>query len=108
MKKLPALGAIAMLIASQTPAAAQDLEFMLANESSADLVEFNISSASSDDWEENLLEGGYLAPGYESGVLIADGLSTCIYDLRGVFADGSEVEDFGLDLCDLGGYTFTD
>lgn len=100
----PALALTLML----SPALAEDLEFMLSNESSADLVEFHVSPASSDDWEENLLEGGYLAPGYETGVVIADGLSTCIYDLRGGFEDGTSVEDFGLDLCDLGGYTFTD
>lgn len=96
----------AMLLA--TSALAEDLEFFLINESSADLVGFNVSSTASDSWEENLLEGGYLAPGYEIGVMIADGLTTCIYDVRGVFSDGSEAEDYGLDLCDLGSYTFTD
>ncbi|MTI03665.1 MULTISPECIES: hypothetical protein [Alphaproteobacteria] len=102
---------VAPLIAvalSATAAVAEDLEFLLINESSADLVEFNVSSASSDDWESNLLQGGYLAPDYEIGVLIADGLETCVYDIRGVFADGYTVEDYSLDLCDLGAYTFSD
>lgn len=107
MKRFLAAPAVAMLL-SLTPAHAEDLEFLLANESSEDLVEFNVSPASSDDWEENLLDGGYLAPGYEAGVVIADGLTTCVYDLRGGFADGTSVEDFGLNLCELGGYTFTD
>lgn len=87
------------------PAAAEDLSFLLVNESSADLVEFNVSEGSSSSWEENLLEGGILAPGYEIDVLIADGATTCI---RGRFSDGSEAEDFDLDLCDLGEYAFTD
>jgi len=108
MKKfLPAASAVALL-AFQLPAFAEDLDFLLANESSADLVEFNVSPASSGSWEENLLDGGYLAPGYEIGVLIADGATTCVYDIRGGFADGSEAEDYGLDLCELGEYTFTD
>ncbi|MEX0349946.1 MAG: hypothetical protein AB3N15_11030 [Paracoccaceae bacterium] len=96
------------LLAAQTPAHAQDMDFLLINNSSVDLVEFNLSDASSDDWEENMLAGGVLAPDYEIGVLVADGLSTCIYDLRGVFADGSEVEEYDLNLCDLREYTFED
>lgn len=91
-----------------TAASAEDLEFILVNETSADLVGFNVSAASSGDWEEDLLDNGYLAPDYEIGVLIADGLETCVYDIRGVFDDGTSVEDYNLDLCDLGEYTFTE
>ncbi len=90
------------------PAVAEDLEFILVNESGSDLVGFNVSAASSDAWEENLLEGGYLPPGNEIAVLIADGLTTCVYDIRGTFDDGFVLEDYGLDLCDLGEYAFTD
>lgn len=99
---------VTAILASYSPAMAEDLVFLLYNDSSSDLVGFNVSQASSDDWKEDLLAGGYLAPGYEIGVEIADGLTTCIYDIRGIFADGSEAEGFGLNLCDLGEYTFTD
>ena len=102
------LGAALAALTSASAAVAEDLEFFLINESSADLIGFNVSAASSDSWEDNLLEGGYLAPGYEIGVLIADGLETCVYDIRGQFSDGADFEDYGLDLCDLGSYTFTD
>jgi hypothetical protein len=102
------LGATLAALTFGSAALAEDLEFFLINESSADLIGFNVSAATSDAWEGNLLEGGYLAPGYEIGVVIADGLSTCVYDIRGQFSDGAEFEDYGLDLCDLGSYTFTD
>ncbi|MGR3759695.1 hypothetical protein ACUXV3_06120 [Roseobacteraceae bacterium NS-SX3] len=108
MRKILPAAPLLTILAFQTPALAEDLEFFLVNDSSADLVEFNVSPASSDRWEENLLQGGYLAPGYETGVLIADGATTCVYDIRGGFADGSEAEDYSLNLCDLGEYTFTD
>ena len=108
MKTFLTAASAAALLAFQAPAYAEDLEFLLVNDSSADLVEFNVSPASSNNWEGNLMEGGYLAPGYEIDVLIADGATTCVYDIRGSFADGSEAEDYGLDLCDLGEYTFID
>ncbi|MCG7521340.1 hypothetical protein [Ruegeria sp. Ofav3-42] len=106
--KMRAAAALTATVFMATSALADDLEFLVVNDSSADLVEFNVSPASSSDWEGNLLRGGYLAPDYEADVVIADGLSTCIYDIRGAFHDGSSVEDFGLDLCDLGEYVFTD
>lgn len=103
------LSAVLLAAPVAAPALAEDLEFMLVNEASSDLVGFYVSPASSDNWEESLIPtGNYLAPGYEIGVLIADGLSTCVYDIRGVFRDGGDAEDFGLDLCDLGEYAFTD
>lgn len=96
------------VLAIQTPANAEDLEFLLANESSSALVGFNVSPASSQFWEENLLAGDRVSPGYEVDIIIADGLTTCIYDILGRFADDTEAEDFGLNLCELGEYTFTD
>ncbi|WP_226688292.1 hypothetical protein [Ruegeria arenilitoris] len=97
---------LASLFAST--ASAEDLVFLLGNESSVDLVEFNVSASASSKWEANLLQGDYIAPGYEADVLIADGLTTCVYDIRGAFSDGSSAEDYGVDLCDLGEYAFTD
>lgn len=108
MKTKITLAAAFSLFAFQTPATAEDLSFTIINDSSADLVEFNVSTSSSSSWEENLLEGGYLAPGYEIDVVIADGATTCIYDIRGIFNDDSEAEDFELNLCDMGAYTFID
>ena len=107
MKVLLAASAVCVL-AAHAPVSAQDLEFLLINDSSSDLIAFNISTAASPSWDKNLMRGGYLAPGYEIDVVIADGEATCIYDIRGVFADGASVEDYGLDLCDMGEYIFTD
>lgn len=98
----------AALVCAASLAQAEDLDFTLGNETSSDLVEFNVSIAETNNWEENLLEGGYLAPGYEIGVLIADGQDTCVYDIRGIFADDTSFEEYGLDLCEMGAYTFTE
>lgn len=107
MRKYLAVAAV-LICAFATPVGAEDLEFLLVNNSSSALTGFYVSAASSEHWEENLLEGSILASNYEVTVVIADGLSTCIYDIRGVFQDGDVVEDLALDLCELGEYTFTD
>lgn len=69
-------------------------------------MEFYISPTDVDDWEEDLLGSNYLAAGYEISVTIADGRTTCIYDILGVFRDGDSVEDYGIDICTMGGYAF--
>lgn len=106
MKKTLVGVCIMAAVGMSSTAFAEDLEFRLYNETTEDLVEFNVSPADSDLWEENLMFGGYLEPGYEVGVQIADGLTTCVYDIRGTFADGEAVEEYGLDLCELGEFTF--
>ena len=108
MKRLLTASSLLFALAAHSPVSAEDLNFLLYNDSSVALTEFNISPASSNDWEGNLLEGDYLASGYEIDVLITDGLSTCVYDIRGGFSDGSEAVDYNQDLCDLGEYTFSD
>ncbi|MGB0695293.1 MAG: hypothetical protein ACPGOY_06560 [Rhodospirillaceae bacterium] len=90
------------------PAMAEDLDFMLINSSSSDIVAFYVSESGNNQWGENLIAGGILAADYEVGVVIADGLDVCAYDLRADFADGGVWEDYDLDFCDMGSYTFTD
>jgi hypothetical protein len=35
-----------------------------------------------------------------------DGRKTCIYDIRGDFADGDKVEDYKVNICTVGTYRF--
>lgn len=88
------------------PAQAEDLSFLLTNESDVAVTGFYVSHTGTSSWEENLLEGGYLDSGYEIDVIIADGLTTCVYDIRTEFEDGDSFEDYEVDLCDMDGYTF--
>lgn len=108
MKKTLVTTVLLSALSVAAPSQAEDLEFLLYNDTSADIVGFNVSPSDSDQWEENLIAGGYLPPGNETDVFIEDGLTTCVYDIRGTFSDGETVEDYGLDLCDLGEYTFTE
>lgn len=87
---------------------AEGLDFTLANESSVDVVEFYVSQTGTGSWEENLISGGYLPSGNEINVAIADGRSTWMYDVMATFGDSATLEEYDLDLCELGSYTFQD
>ena len=98
--------ALALSVSVGGAALAEDLEFTLINSSDASVTAFHVSHAGTSSWEENLIAGGFLPVGNELGIVIADGRTTCIYDLRAEFSDGQTLEDYGLDLCELGSYTF--
>ncbi len=105
MKTLFASLAVAAVLVPATLAHAEDLQFTLINETDTAVTGFYVSETGSSYWQDNLMAGGYLDSGYEIDVIIADGLTVCAYDIRFVFSDGEALEDYGLDLCDLGSYT---
>jgi len=86
-------------------ALAEDLAFTLKNSSSSPLVEFYVEDSSQSDWGASLLSES-VNPGEAGTVTIADGRTTCTYDILGVFADGSKLDERQLNLCELGSYTY--
>ena len=102
-----ALLSIPMVLAASAIAVAQDLSFWLSNETDTTLLELYIVPTNVGDWEENILDG-YFFPGDRGEIVIADGLSTCVYDILGVFDDGEELEDYEIDLCELKAYSFVE
>jgi|GEM_PF-3613891 len=96
-------------LALAAPAQAEDLEFLLINASSADIIEFQVSDPTDEYWTDNLIPAGYVLPaGNEIDVIIADGQTNCNYDIRATWDDGSEYVEYDADLCDLGEWEFTD
>lgn len=96
--------ALALTAASTTTAIAEDLEFVLINQSGFTLTEFYTSPSNVNNWEEDVLGQDVLESGYTVKILIQDGRTQCEYDMRMVFADGDILEDT-IDMCELGSYT---
>jgi hypothetical protein len=108
-RELMVVSVLALPIASVgvQSAMAEDLQFTLKNTSSRELVGFYVESTDQNNWGDNILQGSIL-PGEMATVTIADGKTTCMYGIKGVFEDGSVVEEEDLDLCQLGSYTYKD
>jgi hypothetical protein len=103
MRSRALLVAIAL---TATPAFAEDLVFTLINNSSVNITEMYVSKHSADTWEENILDGTVDA-GTQAEITIADGETTCDYDMRFVADSGATVE-VNQNLCELGTYTLND
>lgn len=90
-----------------TASYADNLEFMLKNNSSYIITEFYASPSNVNSWEEDILGADVVGSGEAFRITIADGRRQCEYDLRIVFEDGDVVEDTA-DLCETGSYTVND
>ncbi len=95
------------LLFSGSKALAEDLVFTLNNHTASPLVEFYVETSADSHWGADILTHD-VPPGGSGEVTIADGKRTCTYDILGVFADGSKVDERGLNLCELGSYTYVD
>lgn len=105
------LGTIAALalVAGALPAAAQDIEFTLINDSSHTLHYFYAAPSNTSDWGDDLLgDTGILESGYQATTYIYDGSDQCLYDFRFETAEGGMLEEYEIDICTLGSYTLTD
>jgi hypothetical protein len=106
-KALLAAAALAAFSAA-APAHAEDLIFMLDNQSSTPVHEFYASPANVDNWEEDILGQDILEAGNFARITIRDGRATCTYDLKIIFSDGEEMEERAINLCETGSYTVSD
>lgn len=100
---LAALACVAVLPAAAS--AGNPLVFKINNASSYTLTEVHLSPSLEDNWSHDVLGKGGLAAGAAADVSIAGRDKTCLYDMRFVAADGSLLEEIGVDLCTLDSYT---
>jgi hypothetical protein len=102
------LAALALL-ATALPAAAQNVEFTLINNSSYSLHYFYTTPSNEASWGEDLLgETGTLESGDTGTVHIGDGSDQCLYDFRFETAEGHLLEVPEVDICQLASYTLND
>lgn len=104
MKFVIALAAAFLL---STPALAEDLYITIQNNTDSTLTEVYVSHVGTDDWEDNIL-GDDVDPGDGLSVTIADGRSTCNYDIKAVFDDGGTAEFRNENLCKIKTFTVHD
>jgi hypothetical protein len=80
--------------------------FRLTNRQSNSIHYFYASPTNVDSWEKDILGRDVLSPGETIRVSIDDGRSSCIYDFKAVFSDGSTSTHYGVNVCNLSGYDF--
>lgn len=97
---LLALVGLAIVIGPATMARAGTQDFVLVNRTDVEIHELYISSADTDDWEEDVLGVDTLPPG-ESVNISFKGHKECKWDLMVKDEEGTSIEWSGLDLCSI-------
>jgi hypothetical protein len=95
--------ALALLLASAAPAAAQN-RFWLQNNTGQTIVAANVSPSRVTEWGPNILVRGPLRPGMQ--VYVEPSFRDCYLDIRVRFADGTEDGHLGVHACTLSRITF--
>jgi hypothetical protein len=98
---------VAVTTAAASPVLAEDLVFTLINDSAVNVTEMYVAKHSSDEWGESILTDGTVDAGTEAEVTIADGETTCDYDMRFV-GDNGATHEVNQNLCELASYTLND
>ncbi|WP_372425701.1 hypothetical protein [Salinarimonas chemoclinalis] len=70
------------------------------------MMEFYASNVDRSSWEEDILGMDVLGSGYSVDVDIDDGSGQCLFDFRAVFADGDEVVDSRVNVCEISTFTY--
>ena len=104
---LPAcLLSLGLLGAVAGPAAAADRRVQIVNDTGFTMVEFYGSNKGSQSWEEDILGQDVLADGQSVVINFNDDSGYCKFDFRAVFEDGDEVVEAGVNVCEIGSFTF--
>jgi hypothetical protein len=91
----------ALAFTGATGAIAQMYEkIMVVNSTGYTIAQIYISPATSDSWEEDVLDWDVLEDGQQFEVDFRRAENTCDWDLRVVYSDGSDATWDGLDLCE--------
>lgn len=86
---------------------AENREVRIINETGAALVEFYASNAGTSNWEEDMLGWDRLRSGGSFVADIDDGSGYCRFDFKAVFDDGRTAVKYGVDVCRIETFRFT-
>ena len=110
MKKLLVLMMMMMMIA--IPVFTESISsIVVKNDTGYDFTEVFISLSSSDDWNDDYLEGDSLSDGSSRTIYLRDDSDDCDYDFMAVDIDGDDYTKFNINLCSSNGtviFTFDD
>ncbi|WIY26214.1 hypothetical protein [Parasedimentitalea psychrophila] len=101
-----AMAALAVTATTAIPAFALDRRVRIVNDTGYVLVEFYGSNKGSTSWEEDILGPDVLRTGQSVMIDFDDGTGYCKFDFKAIFDDGDELIRKGVNICEIGSYTY--
>lgn len=97
-------GIIAMTFA--TSAMAQNRWVTISNRTGYTIMEFYSTNVNATSWGNDVLGRRVISHGGEMDINFDDGSGHCLFDFRAVFNDGDVLEASGVNVCEIGRYTY--
>jgi len=89
-----------------TAANALDRRVKIVNQTGYTIERFYASSVGQKSWEEDILGKQVLPSGSSVVINVDDGTGYCKYDFRAVFEDGDVLDKSGVNVCEIGTFTY--
>lgn len=100
-----ALAAVSVIGFAQS-AFAQDRKVTIVNKTDFVITEFYGSNTGTNNWEEDILGSDVLGSGDRVVINFDDATGYCKFDFKAVFDDGDEIIEQGVNVCEVGTFTF--
>ncbi len=104
-KSLSALVFSALALCAAASVSAENLDFALVNKTGYVINEVYVSSAATNDWEEDVLGRDSFGNGDRVNIHFDRGSSGCNWDMKVVYEDEEEAVWERLDLCEISSVT---
>lgn len=98
--------AAALAFTSAAPALSLDRRVTIVNNTGFTIVRFFGSNTGSGSWEEDILGEDVLPSGSSVVINFDDESGYCMFDFRAEFEDGDVLERGGVNVCEIGTFTY--
>ena len=105
-KTFAATLALALVMAAALPSFAENRKMTIVNNTGFTMTNFYGSNKGANSWEEDILGNNVLPSGNSVEINFDDNSGYCKFDLKAVFEDGDEVVQAGVNVCEIGTFTF--
>ncbi len=104
-KSLSRLALIVFALCAAASVSAENLDFTLVNKTGYPINEVYVSSAATNDWEEDVLGRDQLGNSERVNIRFERGASGCNWDMKVVYEDEDEAVWERLNLCEISSLT---
>lgn len=101
-----AIVAVILTLTFAVPASALDRRVQIINNTGYTMVNFYGSYRDTDSWQEDILGSDVMPSGTSWNINFNDNTGYCIFDFKAVFSNGEELTDFGINVCEIGRFTY--
>lgn len=97
-----------MLLTSALAAVAQDRNVRIHNNTDVTLYRFYSTNSGAERWGSDVMGSSTLPPGSSMRLNFDNSFGYCEFDFKAEFSDGAVLQRNGVNVCEIGDYSYTE